>query len=49
MSDRIYESEVSMQEATQGAAQAPARNQTGTYQWDHDLQPLKVSWIQSGP
>ena len=46
MSDRIYESDVS---TTQGAAQAPARSQTGTYQWDHDLQPVKVSWIQSGP
>ena len=37
-----------MQEAAQADVQAPARSQTGTTnQWDHDLQPVKVSGLQS--
>ena len=36
-----------MQEVRQGAVQAPGRSQTGgTNQWDHDMQPVKVSCLQ---
>ena len=47
LSDSIYEPEVLVQEVRQGAVQAPDRSQTGgTNQWDHDLQPVKVSCLQ---